>query len=168
MPLHPEAKTLLDALAEQGMPPIECMTVPQARQACAAFVDLQPPPEEVGTVSDRAIPGPAGDIPVRIYTPHGEGPRGVLVYFHGGGWVIGDIETVDRPCRQFANAADVTQLILLTARSGSVPVEFVWLAGRLPDFDGAEDPVEVGLVPRRNVPRVYREDHKPGAVNIEN
>ena len=74
MPLHPEAQALLDALVAAGMPPIECMTVPQARQAAAAFLDLQPPPEEVGTVSNRAIPGPAGDIPVRIYTPNGSGP----------------------------------------------------------------------------------------------
>ncbi|HWN26841.1 MAG TPA: alpha/beta hydrolase [Actinomycetospora sp.] len=107
MPVHPEAQILLQALADQGMPPIECMTVPQARQATAAFVDLQPPPEDVADVTDRAIPGPAGDIPVRIYTPAGDGPHGVLVYFHGGGWVIGDIETVDRPCRSFANAAGV-------------------------------------------------------------
>jgi acetyl esterase len=107
VPLHPEAEALLNALVEQGMPPIECMTVPQARAACAAFVDLQPPAEDVADVTDRTIPGPAGDIPVRIYTPAGDGPRGVLVYFHGGGWVIGDLETVDRPCRTFANAADV-------------------------------------------------------------
>jgi acetyl esterase len=89
------------------MPSIECMTVPQAREACAAFIDLQPPPEDVADVTDRTIPGPAGDVPVRIYTPAGDGPRGVLVYFHGGGWVIGDLDTVDRPCRSFANAADV-------------------------------------------------------------
>ncbi|MEJ2888139.1 alpha/beta hydrolase [Actinomycetospora aeridis] len=108
MAVHPEAQALLDALVEQGMPPIECMTVPQARLACGAFVDLQPPAEEVGTVSDRAIPGPAGDIPARIYVPSGgESTKGVLVYFHGGGWVIGDLETVDRPCRSIANAADV-------------------------------------------------------------
>lgn len=107
MPVHPEAQALLDALAEQGMPPIECMTVPQARAATAAFVDLQPPAEDVAGVVDRTIPGPAGDIPVRVYTPAGDGPKGVLVYFHGGGWVIGDLETVDRPCRTFANAADV-------------------------------------------------------------
>ncbi|GAA4935098.1 acetyl esterase [Actinomycetospora succinea] len=107
MAVHPEAQALLDALVEQGMPPIECMTVPQARQAAGAFVDLQPPAEEVGTVSDRAIPGPGGDIPARIYVPHGGGSGGVLVYFHGGGWVIGDLETVDRPCRSIANAADV-------------------------------------------------------------
>ena len=107
MPLHPEAQTLLEAMAAQGAPPFECMTVPAAREATAAFLDLQPPAEDVASVVDRTVPGPAGEIPVRIYTPAGEGPRGVLVYFHGGGWVIGDLETVDRPCRTFANAADV-------------------------------------------------------------
>ena len=107
MTLHPEAQALLTALGELGTPPFECMTVPQAREATAAFLDLQPPAEDVGSVVDRTIPGPGGDVPVRVYTPAGERTRGVLVYFHGGGWVIGDLDTVDRPCRTLANAADV-------------------------------------------------------------
>jgi acetyl esterase/lipase len=107
VPPHPEAQSLLDALAAQGLPPFEAMTVPQAREATAAFLDLQPPAEDVATVENRTVPGPGGEIPVRIYTPAGEGPKGVLLYFHGGGWVIGDLETVDRPCRTLANAADV-------------------------------------------------------------
>ncbi len=57
MPLHPEAQALLDALAAQGVPPFECMTVPQAREATAAFLDLQPPREEVASVEDRDGPG---------------------------------------------------------------------------------------------------------------
>ncbi|MCH8161564.1 MAG: alpha/beta hydrolase [Chloroflexi bacterium] len=60
---------------------------------------------EVTNVEDRAIPGPAGDIPVRIYTPAGEAPYPILVYYHGGGWVIGDLETSDGISRAFANAA---------------------------------------------------------------
>ena len=60
---------------------------------------------EVTSVEDRAIPGPAGDIPVRIYTPAGEAPYPILVYYHGGGWVIGDLETSDGISRAFANAA---------------------------------------------------------------
>jgi acetyl esterase len=119
VPLHPEVQSLLDAMAAQGMPPFEAMTVPQAREATAAFLDLQPPPEDVASVVDRTVPGPAGEVPVRIYTPgrgersdggsseDGDGPKGVLVYFHGGGWVIGNLETVDGPCRTLANAADV-------------------------------------------------------------
>ena len=59
---------------------------------------------EVTNVEDRAIPGPAGDIPVRIYTPAGEEPYPIFVYYHGGGWVIGDLETSDGISRAFANA----------------------------------------------------------------
>ena len=107
MPLHPEAQALLDALSAEGLPPFEAMTVPQAREATGAFIDLQPPREEVDAIENRTVSGPGGEVPVRIYTPAGDGPRGVLVYFHGGGWVIGDLETVDGPCRMLANAADV-------------------------------------------------------------
>src|SRR5690606_19779561 len=58
-------------------------------------------------VEDRKIPGPGGDIPVRIYTPVAAGGDAlpVLVYFHGGGWVIGDLDTHDALCRSFANEA---------------------------------------------------------------
>jgi acetyl esterase len=81
------------------------MTVPDARAATAGFLALQGEPVEVASVQDRTVPGPAGEIPVRVYTPAGEGPFPVVVYFHGGGWVIGDLEVVDQPCRQLASAA---------------------------------------------------------------
>lgn len=105
MPVHPEAQQLLDALAAEGVPPFEEMTVPQAREATAAFEGLQGEPEDVASVQNRTVPGPEGEIPVRIYTPAGEGPLPVVVFYHGGGWVIGNLETVDRPCRSLANAA---------------------------------------------------------------
>jgi acetyl esterase len=105
MPVHPEAQGLLDALAEAGLPATEEMTVPNARAATAGFLALQGEPVEVASVQDRTVPGPAGEIPVRVYTPAGEGPLPVVVYFHGGGWVIGDLEVVDQPCRQLASAA---------------------------------------------------------------
>lgn len=60
-------------------------------------------PEEVAKVEETLIPGPAGEIPVRIYTPEGQGPFPALVYYHGGGWVIGNLDVVDVPCRQLAN-----------------------------------------------------------------
>jgi acetyl esterase len=59
----------------------------------------------VGSVVDRRIPGPAGDIPVRVYTPNGTAPFPLLVYFHGGGWVLGGIDTHDGTCRSLANGA---------------------------------------------------------------
>jgi acetyl esterase len=102
MPLHPEAQQLLAALDAAGLPPFEHMTVPQAREAAKGFIDLQGEPEEIAT-EDRTIPGPAGDIPVRVYTPAGDGPKPVIVYFHGGGWVIGDLDVCDNPVRRIAN-----------------------------------------------------------------
>jgi len=59
----------------------------------------------VGTVSDRVIPGPAGDLPVRVYRPDGA-PRPVFVYLHGGGWTLGDLDTHDTMCRRLSLAAD--------------------------------------------------------------
>ncbi len=102
MPVHPEAQQLLAALEAAGLPPFEHMTVPQAREATKGFIDLQGEPEEIAT-EDRTIPGPAGEIPIRIYTPAGQGPKPVIVYFHGGGWVIGELDTVDNPLRRIAN-----------------------------------------------------------------
>ena len=102
MPVHPEAQQLLAALEAAGLPPFEHMTVPQAREATKGFIDLQGEPEEIAT-EDRTIPGPAGEIPIRVYTPAGEGPKPVIVYFHGGGWVIGELDTVDNPLRRIAN-----------------------------------------------------------------
>jgi acetyl esterase len=64
-------------------------------------------PEEVTRVDDRLIPGTDGDIPARVYTAHaavGEA-HGVLVWLHGGGWVIGDLDTADSTCRALANRA---------------------------------------------------------------
>jgi acetyl esterase len=58
-------------------------------------------------VSDALLPGPGGDISIRIYQPQGDGPFGILVYFHGGGWVIGDLDTADAVCREIATLAEV-------------------------------------------------------------
>jgi acetyl esterase len=65
-----------------------------------------PFPEPVGGVEHRLIPGPAGEILARIYSPEGDGPFPVLVYFHGGGWVIATLSTYDASCRALCNLAE--------------------------------------------------------------
>jgi acetyl esterase len=105
MPLDPQAKALLDQMAEANAPPIEQLSPEQAREMFLAMRDLAGPPETVAGVENRTVPGPAGDIPVRVYTPEGSGPFPVLVWFHGGGWVIGDLETADVPARSLTNRA---------------------------------------------------------------
>ncbi|RFU19606.1 alpha/beta hydrolase [Geodermatophilus marinus] len=103
MPLDPQAQALLDAMEAQGAPDISALSVSQARDMANSFREMQGELVQVAAVGDRTVPGPAGALPVRIYRPHGS-PRGALVYFHGGGWVIGNIEVVDGPCRALAEA----------------------------------------------------------------
>jgi acetyl esterase len=103
MPLDPQARFVLDQLAAQGGPQLHEMTPAEARQA---FEDMQRPfpVEPVARVEERTIPGPGGPIPVRIYTPDGAPtPAPTLVYFHGGGWVIGSLDTHDNVCKPLAN-----------------------------------------------------------------
>jgi acetyl esterase len=105
MSVHPQARAVLDQMAETGNRPINELSVKEARKESEAMASMQGTPEPVASVEDRMVPGLGGDIPVRIYTPFGKGPFPVLVYFHGGGWVIGNIEASDSLCRILANAA---------------------------------------------------------------
>src|SRR5690348_16866317 len=104
MPLDIQMKSLLDAMAAAKNPAFHTLTPQEARRIAAA----RPQPgelEPVAKVEDRMIPSAGGDLPIRIYTPPGVPPFGVLVYFHGGGWVLGDIAMTDQPCRLLANAS---------------------------------------------------------------
>ncbi|MGD9892048.1 MAG: alpha/beta hydrolase [Dehalococcoidia bacterium] len=105
MPLDPQVKALLDQMAEAGAPPFESLSPEQAREMIVQMRELAGEPEPVAKVEDSQIPTPDGPIAVRIYTPEGTGPFPILVYFHGGGWVIGAIDTIDAPCRALANRA---------------------------------------------------------------
>ena len=102
MALHPQCKGFLDQLAAMGGKPMHEMTPAEAR-AMALPQDLAGPEQPVHTVVNRSVPGPAGPVPVRVYTPVAGGGLPGLVYFHGGGFTIGDLEMCDRPCRQLAN-----------------------------------------------------------------
>jgi acetyl esterase len=103
MPLDPQAHALLAAMEAQGAPDISQLSVSQARDMANSFREMQGDLVQVAAVGDRTVPGPDGSLPVRIYRPEGS-PRGAIVYFHGGGWVIGNIEVVDAPCRALAAA----------------------------------------------------------------
>jgi acetyl esterase len=102
--LDPQAKALLDAMP--AMPDFEDVDLAALRAGMQAQSALSPgEPEAVARVRDRALSGPDGEIPVRIYTPEGSGPFPVLVYFHGGGFVLCDLDTHDGTCRSLANGA---------------------------------------------------------------
>ena len=101
--LDPQVEALLAQIAELGQPPFEHMTVAQARQAGAeAYAALQGPGPEVASVAHRYLTGPTADLPVRIYTPDGAGPFPAIVYYHGSGWVILNVEVCDASLRRLA------------------------------------------------------------------
>lgn len=104
MPLHPGAKAIIDMLASMGGLDFGPVSAPEARArmlAMRAPIDLEP----VGSTRDISIPGPAGGIPARVYTPAGAGPFPVLAWFHGGGWVLGDLDGYDATCCLLTNRA---------------------------------------------------------------
>ena len=106
MPLDPQAKALMDQMAAANGPALHTLSPSEARRVTAAMFQVPPDKlEKVHKIENRTIPGPAGSIPVRIYTPPGPGPFPLLVYLHGGGWVIGDLESHDAPCRLLTNKA---------------------------------------------------------------
>jgi acetyl esterase len=107
MALDPQARALLDQMAEAGAKPFEAMSVAEARQSAYAFKDLGGPPEDVAAVDHVYIPGPTADLPARIYHPAGagDGPLPAMLYFHGSGWVVLNIDICDPFSRAYANRA---------------------------------------------------------------
>lgn len=106
MALDPIAEGFLGQMAAAGGPQLHEMSPEVARQTFSVFNTLGGEAQQVAKVENRTIPGPAGEIPVRIYTPEGTAPFPALLFFHGGGWVIGDLDVVDVPCRALAHQAE--------------------------------------------------------------
>ncbi|WP_080508036.1 alpha/beta hydrolase [Bryobacter aggregatus] len=116
------AQELIDQLAKYGAPPIETLSVGEARNVplldyaardlVAAHLTARmatvanPMPQQVESVRHRRIPVKDGSILLRIYKPVGPGPHPILVYFHGGGWVIANLDTYDSSARALCNAAE--------------------------------------------------------------
>lgn len=110
--LDPDAAFVYKAFQEAGRPAYETLTAPEAREYyLTARLVSNPEPPELESANALSIPAPHGAIPARIYTPkHLRKTNGLapcLVFFHGGGWVIGDLETHDVVCRQLAYAGEL-------------------------------------------------------------
>lgn len=107
--LHPQARALIDLMVERGVPPTHTLTPEAAR---AAYRDrralTQPEPPAVAAVRDLQAGTEGGSLGLRLYRPLGSDdkrPLPALIYFHGGGWVMGDLDTHDVLCRELANAS---------------------------------------------------------------
>ena len=109
MTLDPTTDALCAMLAAKGGRAIHEAPVAEGRQMMRMLVELlQGEVPAVERVWERRIPGPGGELPLRIYSPApADEPRGVLVTFHGGGWVLGDLETHDVLCRHLCLGAEV-------------------------------------------------------------
>jgi acetyl esterase len=106
MPLDPQVKAILEEDAARGLPPYNELEPDAARKQ---MLDLSPPVDPqlaAGRLEERLIPGPQSSIPLRLYYPHGDPPYALQVYYHGGGWVIGDLETHDALCQALAKTSE--------------------------------------------------------------
>lgn len=100
--LHPQAEAFLNKLKGEGGPPLETMAPDEARKASQVFRLLAGKKDTLAHVTNVAIETQHASVPIRIYTPEGSGPFPVLIYFHGGGWVICDLDSHDQACRALA------------------------------------------------------------------
>jgi acetyl esterase len=103
MPVDPQLRPILEEMLK--LPRFETLSVEQARALATQYNaagKLAPVP--VASVVNRVIPGPGGDLPIRIYTPEGSGPFPLMMYFHGSGFVMCTLDTHDRGCRNYCNA----------------------------------------------------------------
>jgi acetyl esterase len=98
--LHPQAAALLRRVEAQDARPVAELTVDEARRQAFDELQFAPPPVEMAAVESLEVEG----VPVRLYTPLGAGTDVRIVFLHGGGWVVGDLELADASCRALADA----------------------------------------------------------------
>jgi acetyl esterase len=137
MALDPAAQAVLDILHAPGIPPLEALPVPDARTAYDQLAGFAGEPAPVAAVEDASADG----VPIRIYRPGGEGPHPLLIWIHGGGWVLGSIDGYDTVARD------------LCARAGCMVVSVGYrLAPEHPFPAAVEDVVTVATWVTRTAP----------------
>ncbi len=155
MALDPQAKWVLDIAEEKGMPPLDELTPAESKAAyeeralTLTFKDV-----DIGKTVDVDIPGPLGDIPIRIYHPVGmTAPLPVLVYYHGGGWVIGSRNTHDSLCRLIANSGPFVVVSVDYRMGPEAPfpaavqdsvAAFNWTVDNIAKYNGDPNKIAVG------------------------
>ena len=109
MALDPQAQEVINLVIKSGRPAYNTLSPKEARQLFRETrPGATPTPAEIGAVRNLTADGPGGPIPLRVYRPAGVStgtPLPVLVFYHGGGWVIGDLDTHDVQCRQITAEA---------------------------------------------------------------
>lgn len=153
MPLDPQVQAFLEQMKQMGFVYTPALTVEQARAMNQMMIAARGAPVPVAAVEDRRIPGPAVEIPIRIYTPQGSAPFPVLVFFHTGGWQMGNLDSQDPLCRNLTNATGciVVSVDYRLAPEHPFPAGLQdsyaatqWVAAHASEFQG--DPSRLALV----------------------
>jgi acetyl esterase len=154
MPFHPQVQAIRDRLERDRVPNLYTLSIEEAREAdVKATVAGAGNAVPVAEVTERDIPGPAGPLRVRIYRPEGGGPLPVLVYFFGGGWSLGTLDTSDDVCRRLTNAARclTVSVSYRLAPENKFPAALedayagaAWVAAHAAELGGDPDRIAVG------------------------
>jgi acetyl esterase len=140
--LHPEVESLRRRRMAAGRRPVRELSVAEARAAEEAELQQRGEPEAVAEIVDGSLPGPAGPVPIRLYRPQSAELMPALVYFFGGGWVTGSLDTADAVCRRLANSTPCAVVAVSYRRAPEHPfpaaVEDCDAAVRWLDEHGAE------------------------------
>jgi acetyl esterase len=148
VPVDPHIAAVLDSMDQAGVPPMHEGTPEAGRVQFLALTAGARTPEQlvpVASTEDIAVPGADGDLPARVYRPEGEGPFPTVAFFHGGGWVIGDLETHDDQARSICrdSSAVVVSVDYRLAPEHRFPAAAEdavaaarWIAGHLDRFGG--------------------------------
>lgn len=152
MPLDPQAQALMDEIVAAGAPPRHLLPVEEGRQVflkTALRLGLTPEANSGVTIEDREIAGPGGPIPLRLYRPVGIGPLPAMVYFHGGGWTFGSLDSHHNICHYLAqksgNLVIAAHYRLAPEAKFPAAVEDAWAATNWT----AQNAAELGLDPSR-------------------
>ena len=106
MELDPKAKALLTAIAAAGDPPINEMPLEKARQVIeSGYARMNMPVTPVNSITNLVIPGPGGELNIRVYIPDGDGTFPLMLFFHGGGWVLFTLDAYDSMCTHLCSMA---------------------------------------------------------------
>ena len=146
MALHPQARALLQQAADSGLPPLNELDPPAAREQAAAMNEFVGDGPELPRVEELSIPTSSGSVGGRRYDP-GD-PAGTVLWFHGGGWVIGDLESHDAMCRLLALESGCEVIAVHYRRAPEhpfpAPLEDCWDALRWASDHAGRRPLVVG------------------------